>query len=81
MSQSGVYSFKMLKNRYGGRFGRALVGVEMAKMRLFDVDQETGSHDGQTQVSQKDLDGADQLLNREASSGKQLRRNKVIDFE
>lgn len=81
LAQSNLYSFKMLKNRYGGRFGRALVGVEFARMRLYDVDQESGASDEQTRPSQSDVDAASGLIDTAVRNDKNARRNKVITFE
>ena len=37
MNEQGLYSFKVLKNRYGGRYNKCFVTVDYSKMRLSDA--------------------------------------------
>jgi len=74
MRDSFRYSFQLLKNRYGENKKKRYIGVEYAKMRIYDLN-ETNEDDT------KQIAPADELVNNLMRRDRQSGKSKIINFE
>jgi len=79
MNEQGLYSLKILKNRFGGKFSRTLVSVDYNKMRLVDgpdeLDEFTDARAESTAVQAVDV------LKDNLKFNRRERQNKIIEFD
>ena len=77
MLNSNLFSFKIMKNRYGGRLSRISVGIDYEHMRLINIKQDDDNSD----VSDDMISSASEDMNRLNVQEKLNRKNKVIQFD
>lgn len=79
MNQQGLYSFKILKNRYGGRYNRTLISVDYSKMRLSNGPKESDFID--SDEIEKTAVHATTAINDAMKFNRRAGRDKIIEFE
>tara|TARA_R110001606_G_scaffold395280_1_gene567334 strand:+ start:17529 stop:18905 length:1377 start_codon:yes stop_codon:yes gene_type:complete len=78
MNEQGLYSFKVMKNRYGGRYSKCFVKVDYSKMRLSDAPN-------QEELAEADLDSttseATTAVMGAMKFNRREKRKNTIDFD
>jgi len=77
MLNSNLFSFKIMKNRYGGRLSRISVGIDYDHMRLINMKQDSQNDE----VSDEMVDSASDDMNRLRVQDKLNARSKIIQFD
>lgn len=79
MNQQGLYGFKLLKNRYGGKYSKFLVRVNYQKMRLEDAPQ--NPDDGYADATALKIDSATNAVVDALKFNRRAGRDKIIEFD
>ncbi len=78
MNQNGLYSFKIMKNRYGGRYNKCFIKVDYSKMRLSDAPPQDELDDADLIATSVDATTA---MMDTMKYNRREKRKKTIDFD